>query len=124
MYRVTILVAACLLLLAGTTSASTDPITEGMFELEYAKNVYAPCMAALLDKAGILDLVTSEEGLPEAEQMSLFLYRFDRTQLAEFTFHLDHRKSYLSNTVKEKPFRLRKAWYAITVEQCRKKLPD
>ena len=123
MYRFAILLTVCLLF-TGTVSDGAVPITDERFALEYTQYVYAPCMAALLNKAGILDLVTSKEGLPETEQMALFLYRFDKTQLAEFNFHLEHRKSYLANTVKAKPAALRQAWYAITVKQCMKKLPD
>ena len=112
------------MLLTGPTNAFAVPVTQEVFDLEFMQYVSAPCMTALLDKAGILDLFTGDERLSEAEQMALLLYRFDKTQLAEFTFHLEHRKIYLSNTVREKPFRLRKAWYAITVEQCMTKLPE
>ena len=123
MYRFATLLTV-VVLLTGTTRAGADPIPQEVFEEEFMNHVMEPCITALLERAGFLHLFNDGSQLSKDEQIPLTEYRFDDEQLTEFIWLIDNRKTYLSNIVRGKPLRLRQAWYAVTVHQCKKKLPD
>ena len=123
MSRLTILLAVCLMW-TGPTLAVAAPITEDVFEKEFLLYVTTPCMRALIDKAGLRDHITKDADVSGAEHTALMMYRFDDDQVTDFGHHISKRKIYLSNTVREKPLHIRKAWYGVTVELCKKKLPE
>ena len=123
MYRFATLLTV-VVLLTGTTRAGADPIPQEVFEQEFTDYVMTMCIKALAEQSGTPSIFNDNAPVSTEEQWTLFAYRFGERELNEFITELGQRQTQLSNTIREKPLLVRLAWYRVTVQLCKKKLPD
>lgn len=110
--------------LTGTTSVGAITLTDEMFKEEFMKHVTTPCMAALGEQSGTPHLFADDSPVDGTVQWALFQYRFGKLTMDAFNVGLAIQRTKLSGIVKDEPWNIRQAWYAVAVEVCKKKLSE